>query len=231
MILDKANISNLNLESGDIFATKGKEPLGWCLRQLIEPPTDRFHFGLVWMPTDDHQDRVILESQGEGTLLETVVDLFLHLILRKGAVGQAVCIGRLSFYHGADIEFYRPATIPKKERRQAPAALSAYGRDGYDYDYITKLVLRSIKLWLQIAVRERRFRRLRVYEIPVVEQNRALICTVAPDMGYRLIGHMLIPLGTTATPNAYAQLLKEGVLTKLEEDCNAIHTTGTAPKP
>jgi hypothetical protein len=216
MILHKETICNLGLESGDIFAVKGSGPLHWACSNLIEPTTDRVHFGLIWMPTDNSLDRVILESQGEGTILETLLDIVLHLITKKGTVGKAVCIGRLSFYDGKDVEFYRPTQLLKKVRRQAPAALSAYGRDSYGYDYISKLILRSLKLWLSTGRKEGHFRRLHVEEIPAVEPGKALICTVVPDVGYQLIGADLIPPGMTATPNAYARLIQRGLLTKIE---------------
>ncbi len=215
MILDKSSISQMELESGDIFAVKGSGPVSWLLQNCVEPPTDRFHFGLVWIPTDNGADRVILESQGQGGWLETLLNLFLHVVLKKAKVGQAVAVGRLSFYHGQDIEFYRPTTLLKTLRRQAPGALSSYGREGYGYIYITKLVVRGLWKWLSIAAKERRFRRLRVEEIPWVEPSKALICTVAPDIGYQLIGADLIPPGITSTPNAYAKLVQNGVLTKI----------------
>lgn len=218
MILTKGLIRRLELESGDIFAVKGSGPAAWACRTLIEPPTDRFHFGLIWMPVAEDNDRVILESQGEGTWLETILDIVLHLITKKGAVGKAVCIGRLSFYLGQDLEFYRPTQLLKKLRRQAPAALSAYGRDSYGYDYISKLIVRALWKWVKVCIKAKRLRRLRVDEMPAVEQGRALICTVAPDVGYQLIGADLLPPGMPATPNAYAQLVKDGLLTKLGED-------------
>ena len=217
MILDKNAIDTMWLESGDIFAVKGRGPVSWLLRNCVDPPTDRFHFGLVWMPTDYATDRVILESQGQGGLLETILNLFLHAVLRRARVGQAVAIGRLSFYHGQDIEFYRPTLLLKKLRRQAPAALSAYGRNGYGYEYITSLIIKGLWKWLSIAVKEKRFRRLHVEEIPYVEQCSTLICTVAPDIGYQLIDADLIPPDITSTPNAYAKLVKDGVLTKVGE--------------
>ncbi len=217
MILDKSTIGHLELESGDIFAVKGSGPVSWLLRHCIEPPSDRFHFGLIWMPTDFGSDRVILESQGQGGWLETIVNLFLRLILRKSKVGTAVSVGRLSFYDGHDIEFYRPAGMIKRWRRQAPAALSSYGRDSYGYEYISKLVIKGLWKWLAVAIRERRFRRLGVEEIPLEEQGRALICTVAPDVAYQLIGSDLIPPDIANTPNVYTKLVQDGVLTKVGE--------------
>lgn len=217
MILDKEAIRYLGLESGDIFAVKGSGPVSWLLRNCVEPPSDRFHFGLIWMPTEAFGDRVILESQGQGGWVETIMNLFLHLVLRKSKVGTAVSVGRLSFYHGEDVEFYRPVGMLKKWRRQAPAALSSYGRDSYGYEYISKLVLKGLCKWLAVAIKERRFRRLRVEEIPVEEQGRALICTVAPDIAYQLISSDLVPPDVANTPNVYAKLIQDGVLAKVGE--------------
>lgn len=219
MIVRAGEIDKLGLMSGDIFAVKGNGPAAWACRNLISPPTDRFHFGLVWMKTEDG-DRVILESQGEGTWLETMIDILLHCMTKKGAVGQAIAIGRLSMYDGQDLRFFRPVFVPKDKRRHAPAALSCYGRNSYGYDYIAKLVARSLWKWARILTRERRFRRLEAMEVPYVTDGKALICTVAPDVGYRLVNEVLLPVGVTPTPNAYEQAVADGVLEEIttEED-------------
>jgi len=214
MIIDKRAIRNLRLESGDIFAVKGSGPAAWACRNLIEPPTDRFHFGIVWMGTEDG-DRVILESQGEGTMLETVVNIFIHIMVKKGAVGQAISIGCLSMYEGMDLRFFRPVYVEKEKRHHVPAALACYGRDSYGYDFIAKMIIGSLWKWAGIMWRERRFRRLNVIEVPYVTEGKALICTVAPDLGYMLVGEVILPVGITATPNAYEQALKDGVLEEL----------------
>jgi hypothetical protein len=217
MILNEDTIKGLELESGDIMGVKGAGPVSWACRNLIEPPTDLIHFALIWMPVHEGGDRVILESQGEGTWIETVLDILLHAVFRRGAVGQAVAIGRLSMYHGKEVRFFRPAGLLKQTRRRAPATLSAYGRDSYGYDYISKLVVRALWKWLCITIKERRFRRLWVGEMPPVPPQKALICTMAPDVGYQLVGADLIPFGMTSTPNVYEWLLQQGALVELNK--------------
>ncbi|GAH84387.1 unnamed protein product, partial [marine sediment metagenome] len=68
----------------DIGATRGKGPLLWFSKNLIEPKTDRVHFFLIgeYLPWDD--DYVILE-----------------------AIGKGIAVGRLSFYKPEDVEIYR----------------------------------------------------------------------------------------------------------------------------
>jgi len=215
MIINKDRIKYYRLHSGDIFAVKGSGPAAWACRNLIEPGTDRFHFGLIWMPTEDG-DRVILESQGEGTMLETIADIIIHVITRKGAVGQAVAIGSLSMYHGMDVRFFRPVYVSADKRKHAPAALACYGRNSYGYSYITKMILSALGKWISILWREKRFRRLYVFEVPYIMGEKALICTVAPNVGYLLIGEVLLPVGVEATPNAYEQAVNDGVLKELD---------------
>lgn len=217
MILDGSKVAGLGLESGDIFAVKGSGPAAWCCRNLIDPSTDRFHFGLVWMRTEDG-DRVILESLGEGSMLETVVNIFLHAMTKKGAVGQAIAVGRLSMYDGKDLRFFRPVYVSKDKKRHVPAALSCYGRSSYGYDYVAKIIVLSLWNWAKILWKERRFRRLNVIEVPYVMGGNALICTLGPSIGYLLVGEIILPIGVTATPNAYEQALRDGVLVELKPE-------------
>jgi hypothetical protein len=217
MILTRESILNLGLESGDIFAVKGGWFSGWACRNLIAPKTDRFHFGLIWMTTNDG-DRVILESLGEGSPLETVVDLLLHPLPKAGPIGQAVAIGRLSKYIGKDLRFFRPRFISRKDRRAAPVCLTCYGSRSYGYDYLAKLLIASLCKWTRILIRERRLRRLTVLEIPSIGDKRSLICTRAADKAYELIGQDILPNGVTATPNAYEEAFLEGVLEEITPD-------------
>jgi|SRR3972149_4098096 len=217
MIFRKESIPRLGLQAGDIFGVKGSWPSNFACQHLIEPPTDRFHFGLIWMTTDDG-DRVILESQGEGSFLETLVDLCLHPLPSSGPIGQAVAIGRLSKYYGKDLRFFRPRFIGKQDRRRAPAALTAYGQLSYGYDYLVKLAIASLWKWTKILIRERGLRRLTVLELPYIGDARSLICTRAADKAYELIGQDILPNKVTATPNAYEEAFLEGVLEELTED-------------
>jgi len=214
MIIDRAEIRHYRLESGDIFAVNGAGPVAWACRTCIEPPTDMFHFGLVWMRTEDG-DRVLLESQPEGTALEAIANIIIHAIVKRGAVGQAIAVGCLSMYHGMNLRFFRPVYVDRDKRRHAPPALACYGRSSYGYDYIAKIVLGSLWKWAKILWRERRLRRLNVLEVPYVAEGKALICTVAPDIGYRLVGETILPIGVTATPNAYQQAVDDGILEEL----------------
>ncbi len=215
MIIDKRMIGQYHLQSGDIGAVKGDGPAAWACRNLIEPPTDRFHHFLLWMLAADN-DRVLLESTGEGNMAQTLVNIVLHAIFRTGEVGHAVAVGRLSMYDGQDVRFFRPRFVEKDKRRHAPAALTCYGRNSYGYSYITKLVLRALWKWASIMWHERRFRRLKASEVPYVMGEKALICTAAANVGYWLVGEMILPIGVEATPNAFEQARMDGVLDEID---------------
>ncbi len=221
MIIDKARIGQYRLQSGDICAVKGSGPAAWACRTLIDPPTDRFHFMLLWMLTEDG-DRVLLESTGEGNYAQTLVNIVLHAIFRTGEVGHAVAVGRLSMYHGQDVRFFRPRYVDKDKRRHAPPALTCYGRNSYGYSYISKMILRALWKWAGILWRERRFRRLHAFEVPYLMDEKALICTVAANVGYRLVNEVILPLGVEATPNAYAQAVLDGVLEEIDPETGEV---------
>jgi hypothetical protein len=218
MLLGKDDIKQLDLQSGDIFACEGKGPLSWLTRRCIEPPTDRFHYGIVWLAADDGRDRVILESVGEGQKMETVADLGIYISTRAGTVGQAVSVGRLSRLHGRNVRFFRPRFVAEDVRACVPVELTAYGRGGsYGYWLLTKLAARSLAFWVRLVVRERRFRRLHIFELPYIERGRSLICTMAVDVGYALVNEDILPLGVAALPNAYEQAVRDGVLIELHK--------------
>ncbi|GAI92573.1 unnamed protein product, partial [marine sediment metagenome] len=79
--------------------------LGWLSRRLMEPETDRYHYGIILQKWQE--DYLILESISKG-----------------------LSIGRLSFYEGADIKFYR-VDCPQGLRKAAPFELTRWGRSRY----------------------------------------------------------------------------------------------------
>jgi len=180
----------VELEPGDIFSTKGKGILGWLSRNLMAPLTDRFHYGLVWEKVDD--DYFILESISKG-----------------------IAIGRLFFYEGGDIKFYR-VDCPNELRGQAPVELTRWGRSLYDYLLIPKLAIQGIALFIKQLFTEGRFRRIRAEELTWV-QNNSFLCTEAVDIAYDAVGVNIIPIGTCPVPSAFKQAEIDGRITEIKE--------------
>lgn len=180
----------VELEPGDIFSTKGEGILGWLSRNLTAPPTDRFHYGLVWGKVDD--DYLILESITKG-----------------------IAVGRLSLYEGADIKFYR-VNCPKELREQAPIELTRWGRSLYDYLLIPKLAIQGIALFIEQFFTEGRFRRIRAEELTWVHNN-SFLCTEAVDIAYDAVGVNIIPAETCPIPSAFRQAELDGRITEVKE--------------
>ena len=175
-------METIELQPGDIFATKGSGFLSWLSRSLMAPETDRYHFGLIWEKAGD--DWVILESISKG-----------------------LSVGRLSFYKGADIKFYR-ANCYQYLRGAAPLELTRWGRSLYDYLLITKLIVQG--LWLLLWHR----RRIKPEEL-TWSQDNALICTEAVDIAYDAVGVNVIPIHVCPTPSAFRQAELEGRISEI----------------
>lgn len=164
------------LESGDIFAVVNKGVFGWFAKRLMAPPTDRFHYGLVWDKIDG--DYLILESINKG-----------------------ISVGWLSFYKGEDIKFYR-ANHPAHIRHAVPEAVTRYGRSEYDYILILRIVVQGLWLFIKQLFTEGRFRRVRAEQFSWCKDNR-FICTEVPDAGYDLVGYPILPDFMVPLPSAY----------------------------
>ncbi len=182
----------MELQQGDIFANKGKGILGWAVRNLISPSTDRFHYGILWRKLPDG-DFIILES------------------IMKG-----VAIGKLSWYKDVDTEFYR-VDCPESLRMQAPLRLIDWGRSLYDYLLIPKIVIGGILMFLAILLVERKIRRLKPKNFPYAKNN-SLICTEAVDVAYSTVGVNIVPMGTLPLPNSFKQAEIDGLLVRLDVD-------------
>lgn len=180
----------MNLQPGDIFAVRGRGPLGWMIRNLIAPKTDRFHFGIIWKRLADG-DYLILESINKG-----------------------LSIGKLSWYDTDKLEFYR-VDCPASLRRDAPKGLIDWGRSSYDYLLVVKLLFGSVIAFFKILVKEKKIRRLRAEDFPY-GQNSSLICTEAVDIAYDSVGVNLIPVGVIPLPNAYKAAEIEGRMTRIQ---------------
>lgn len=172
-------MNNFKLEPGDIGATKGAGILGWAVRNLISPSTDRFHFLILWKQLPD-DDFIILESISKG-----------------------IAIGKLSWYADRDVEFYR-VTCPAHLRHAAPIGLVDWGRSWYDYLLIPKILFGGLLAFFKILIKERRIRRLRAEDFPY-GRDSALICTEGVDIAYDSVGVNLIPIGVIPIPNAFKQ--------------------------
>lgn len=180
----------VELEPGDIFCTKGEGIVGWISRNLMAPPTDRFHYGLVWEKVDG--DYLILESISKG-----------------------IAIGRLSFYEGKDIKFYR-VDCPKELREQAPIELTRWGRSLYDYLLFLKFAIQGIALFIKQLFTEGRFRRIRAEELTWVHNN-SFLCTEAVDIAYDAVGVNIIPAETCPIPSAFKQAELDGRISEVKE--------------
>lgn len=181
-------METIELQPGDIFATKGSGFLSWLSRSLMAPETDRYHFGLIWEKAGD--DWVILESISKG-----------------------LSVGRLSFYKGADIKFYR-ANCYQYLRGAAPLELTRWGRSRYDYLLVAKLIVQGMWLLLKQMVTPGHSKGIRPEEL-TWSQDNALICTEAVDIAYDAVGVNIIPLHTCPTPSAFRQAELDGRIRRL----------------
>lgn len=174
---------------GDIFATKGSGILGWLSRHLIEPETDRFHFGIIWryLPQNDF---LILESISKG-----------------------LALGKLSWYKDKSIEFYR-VNCDEDLRFVAPDGLIDWGRARYDYWLFAKILFGSFVALAKILWREHRLRKLRAEDFPY-GKNSSLICTEAVDVAYASVGVNIIPEGVIPIPSAFRQAVSEDRLERI----------------
>ncbi|GAI81139.1 unnamed protein product [marine sediment metagenome] len=172
----------IELEPGDIGAKKAKG-IEKLAQRLTAPETDRFHHFLVWLKRGN--DHLILESVAKG-----------------------IAIGRLSFYEGKDIKFYR-VDCPGELRAAAPIELTKWGRSLYDYFLIPKLVIQGIGLFIKQLFTEGRFRRIRPEELTWA-QNNSFLCTEAVDVAYDSVGVNIIPLEVCPTPSAFKQAEIDG---------------------
>ena len=180
----------MGLEPGDIFATRGKGITGWAVRNLLSPPTDRFHFGIIWKQKGN--DYIVLESVSKG-----------------------VAVGLLSWYDPADLELYRVDCF-KYLRTAAPDHLVMWGRSKYDYLLILKIALGGLLAFLKILIKEKKLRRPQAEDFRY-GQNSELICTEAVDIAYDAVGVNLIPEGVIPIPNAFRQAEIDGKMKKVTE--------------
>lgn len=180
------------LQSGDLFATKGTGFFGWMARNFMFPQTDRFHFGVIKQPI--HYEDLDSEIIDDWEIIESI--------------GRGVSIGRLSFYGGADLKFYR-ISAPEELRATIGARLTELGRAKYDYWLFIKIALQGIWLLIWHFLRDGRFSKVKYDEL-TWGQDAAFVCTELADWGSRLIGYDLVPETITATPSALKQAELEG---------------------
>ena len=178
----------------DIGATRGKGPLLWFSKNLIEPKTDRVHFFLIgdYLPWDN--DYVILESIGKG-----------------------IAVGRLSFYDPEEVEIYRVNLSPDARlrrvndelRKRVAAEMTRVGRARYDYILIIQIALGALYLLLRGNLPP-----WKPEQFPY-GRNRAYICTEAANFGWRAVSHPIIPPGVVPLPAGYKQALIERRIRKI----------------
>jgi len=171
------------IESGDIFATPNNSLIGKLARKLIRPYNDRFHYGLVW------------ENLGDG-----------YLILES--VGKGIAVGRLSFYDGQDVKFYR-VDCPSELRYSAPYALTKHGRSKYDYLLILRIIVQGLWTVFKNLLKGEGIHPIRAEDLSWARDN-SFVCTEAVDEAYKMVGVSIIPYGVCPIPAAFRQAELEG---------------------
>lgn len=182
----------MKLEPGDGFAIKGEGIAGWMSRELMAPKADRFHYGLLWRKL----------KAGDWLILEFIM--------------KGLAIGKLSWYEGKDVKFYR-VNCPAELRYSAPDSLIDWGRAWYDYFLIPKLFLGALLAWARILFTESRIRKLRAEDFPYAK-NSALICTEAFEVAYLGVGVAIVDPEVIPIPSAFRQAEIDGRIFEVGDD-------------
>lgn len=156
--------------------------------KLIKPQTPYVHHIMIGDEIPWADDYVILESIGKG-----------------------IAVGRLSFYHPAEIEIYRH-NIPQWQElgKIAAAELTIAGRGKYDYKLIFDLAMQAVgKILFKWKLPPYDFREFEY------KNDDAFICTEAAAEGWRLAGFPIIPLGVVPTPAAFQHAIDTGKLRRV----------------
>jgi len=177
------------LEPGDVVANKGNRFIVWLQNLFLKPKTDRFHHFILWNKLSDG-DFLILESISKG-----------------------LSIGRLSWYSGQDLHFYR-VDCPPEMRLAAPNGLIDWGRSRYDYLLIIKIFLGVLVALARVLWKEHRVRKLYPDDLPY-GANSSLICTEAVDVAYDSVGVNIVPPGVVTIPAAFRQAELDGRITRI----------------
>jgi len=172
-------------QSGDFFGNRGTGLLEFAVRNLIAPPTDRVHFGFLWMPLPDG-DWVTLESTAP----------------------KGLGVGKLSWYNQTDVEFYRAVCSPEI-RRAAPFEALDMARGLYDYLFYFKVVPEGLGIILKHLITERRFKRVGYKEFHYTA-DLIPVCTEVVVTGYDLAGFHLVDPGVAPLPNSLRASQMEG---------------------
>jgi hypothetical protein len=176
---------NLELQTGDIGAVKGRGILGFLHQKLFTPETDRYHYFIIWRRL--RKDWIILESLSD----------------------KGLAIGLLSFYEREDVKLYR-VNCPASLKKQAPLGLIEYGRCKYDRLLILKIIAGYLVALVRVIISERRLRRINAEELPYA-RNSALICTEAVDVAYLSVGVSIVG-DVVPLPSAFKQAELNGVI-------------------
>lgn len=182
-------MNSFELQPGDIAAEKGNKIVVWLQNLFLKPATDRVHHFILWKYLGE-DDFLILESIPKG-----------------------LAIGKLSWYEGKDLQFYR-VDCPQELRYAAPDGLIDWGRSHYDYLLIAKLFFGTFVALVKVLWKEHRFRKLMAEDIPY-GVNSSLICTEAPDVGYDSVGVNVIPVGVAPIPTSFKAAELAGRLIRL----------------
>jgi len=184
--------SGIIVKTGDLFAVKASGLLGNLSSILMYPPTDRFHYGIIQRKVKDIdgiEDYEILES------------------IEKG-----IAVGRLSFYAGQDVKFYR-VNCPAYLREKAPIGLTKYGRSKYDYLLILKITVQGVWTIFRNWLAGEGIHPICADDLTWSHDN-ALVCTEAVDIAYLSVGVSLTG-GVCPTPSAFKQAELDGLIEEI----------------
>lgn len=177
------------LETGTIGACFATPGIAFG-NALMSPTTDRGHYFLVWMYTNE-DDYIILESINKG-----------------------IAVSRMSKYKGQGVKFFE-VDCPADLRHQAPVELTKWGESNYDWLLIAKLAVGGAQVFIKNTIKEHKFRRIRAEELPY-GRDKSLICTEAIETAYLAIGVPIIDPCIVPTPSAFEQSRIDGMLKPID---------------
>lgn len=183
------------LEAGDIFRIPVSGVFGWASTNLTAPKCRYFHHGLLWMPSSDRTDWIVIET----------------------TTNTGLTIGLLSNYlqsENAEVSILR-ANIPDDLRHQAPWELIPYAQSRYGYFQFARLLLGGTKAWGHILATEHCFRKLRSSDFPDMLDSDSPVCTRAVEIAFLAVGAPIIDPRYPALPSAFEQAIIEGILSEI----------------
>lgn len=174
-------------QAGDIVGVRAnqsifKNPASWFLRRFIAPKTSLFHFFVIYSYIPEFDDYTIVES----------------------LMDSGIRLGRLSWYEQDDYIVYRLNIPDVKEKGEfACRMVSIYGRKGYDWKLIFKLLGGAVRAGIKMLW-HRKFRKLRCSDLEY-NKDDAFICTELANTISWWMEAPIVPAGVPPLPPAFAE--------------------------